>query len=68
MLKNIFLRYYFYFLYRLFAQDEFDPGFGDEGGGDATDAPGAPIDDLIIPLLFTGILTTIYFVNKKEPN
>ena len=47
----------------LFAQD---PGFGEEGGGDAQDAPVAPIDNLLLPLLVTGILTTIYFVRKKE--
>ena len=66
MLKNIFFTILFLFSVSSFAQDEYDPGFGDEGDGDAADAPGMPIDDLIIPLLFTGILTTIYFVNKKE--
>ena len=43
-----------------------DPGFGDEGGGDGQDAPVAPIDSLLIPLLVTGILTSIYFIKKKE--
>lgn len=43
-----------------------DPGFGDEGGGDAQDAPRTPIDDIIIPLLITGILTSIYFIKKKK--
>ncbi|WP_445712808.1 hypothetical protein [Flavobacterium sp.] len=43
-----------------------DPGFGDEGGGDAQDAPVTPINELIIPLLITGILTSIYFIKKRE--
>jgi hypothetical protein len=48
----------------LYAQG--DPGFGDEGGGDGQDAPVAPINGLLIPLLVTGILTSIYFIRKKE--
>ncbi|MQP52087.1 MULTISPECIES: hypothetical protein [unclassified Flavobacterium] len=43
-----------------------DPGFGDEGGGDGQDAPVTPINELIIPLLITGILTSIYFIKKRE--
>jgi hypothetical protein len=66
MLKNIFIAVLFLFSVSSLAQDEFDPGFGDEGGGDAADAPGAPIDNIVLPLLVTGILTTIYFVRKKE--
>jgi hypothetical protein len=66
MLKNIFIAVLFLFSVSSLAQDEFDPGFGDEGGGDAADAPGAPIDNIVLPLLVTGILTTIYFVHKKE--
>ena len=66
MLKNIFITVLFLFSVSSFAQDEFDPGFGDEGGGDAADAPGAPIDNIALPLLVTGILTSIYFVRKKQ--
>lgn len=66
MLKNIFFTILFLFSVSSFAQDEFDPGFGDEGGGDAADAPGAPINGLELPLLITGILTSIYFIKKKE--
>ncbi len=47
----------------LYAQD---PGFGDEGGGDGQDAPVTPINDIILPLLITGILTSIYYIRKKE--
>ena len=43
-----------------------DPGFGDEGGGDAQDLPQTPINNIVIPLLITGILTSIYFIKKKE--
>jgi hypothetical protein len=48
-------------------EEPFD-GFGSEGNGDAqTNAPNeAPIDSLLLPLLITGIITTIYFVRKKE--
>lgn len=49
-----------------FVQAQVDPGFGEEGGGDAQTAPTAPIDNLLLPLLITGIITTIYFVRKKE--
>jgi hypothetical protein len=69
MLKNIFITVLFLFSVSSFAQDEFDdPGFGDEGGGDAADAPGeaVPIDGVLYPLLITGLLTAIYYVNKKE--
>jgi hypothetical protein len=41
LLKNIFIAVLFLFSVSSLAQDEFDPGFGDEGGGDAADAPGA---------------------------
>ena len=47
----------------LYAQD---PGFGEEGGGDGQDAAPAPINNIVIPLLVTGILTSIYFIKKKE--
>ncbi|WP_445715202.1 hypothetical protein [Flavobacterium sp.] len=43
-----------------------DPGFGDEGGGDAQDAPTTPINNIILPLLITGIITSIYYIKKKE--
>lgn len=47
----------------LYAQD---PGFGDEGGGDGQDAPVTPINNIILPLLITGIITSIYFIKRKE--
>lgn len=47
----------------LYAQD---PGFGDEGGGDAQDAPNAPINGLEVPLLITGIVVAIVLLRKKE--
>ena len=43
-----------------------DPGFGDEGGGDAQDAPQTPIDGITIPLLITGITVAIVLLRKKE--
>lgn len=43
-----------------------DPGFGGGTGDPATEPVQAPIDDIIIPLLITGILTSIYFIKKKE--
>lgn len=43
-----------------------DPGFGDEGGGDAQDAPNAPIDGILIPLFISGLLLSIYVLRKKE--
>lgn len=66
MLKNIFFTILFLFSVSSFAQDEIDPGFGYEGDGDAADAPAAPINGLELPLLITGILTSIYFIKKKE--
>ena len=51
----------------IYSQEDGFDGFGDEGDGDAqTNAPNAPIDSLVIPLLVTGILTSIYFISKKE--
>ena len=47
----------------LYAQD---PGFGDEGGGDGQDAPVTPINKIILPLLITGIITSFYYLKKKE--
>lgn len=47
----------------LYAQD---PGFGDEGGGDGQDAPVTPINNIILPLLITGIITSFYYLKKKE--
>ena len=43
-----------------------DPGFGDEGVGDAQDAPGAPIDGITLPLLITGITVAVILIRKKE--
>ena len=68
MLKHILFSFFLVFSVSAFAQDEFDPGFGDEGGGDAADAPAAPISDLTYPLLITGIAASIYFAKKKQEN
>lgn len=66
MLKKICLLFFLILSTAAIAQDEFDPGFGEEGGGDAADAPNAPINSTVIPLLITGILTSIYFIKKKK--
>ena len=50
-----------------YSQFDDDPGFGGGNGGDPASEPlQTPIDDIIIPLLITGILTSIYFIKKKE--
>ena len=48
------------------AQDEFDPGFGEEGSGDAADAPNALIDNVMLPLLATGIIISFYVLKKQK--
>ena len=48
-----------------FAQFD-DPGFGGDNRDPAENPVQTPIDNLLLPLLVTGILTTIYFVRKKE--
>ena len=72
MLKHFLFIFFVTFSTIIFAQDEFDPGFGDEGGGDAADAPNnapaAPISDLTYPLLITGVAASIYFAKKKQEN
>ena len=68
MLKHFLFIFFVTFSTVIFAQDEDggDPGFGDEGNGDAADAPNAPISDLTYPLLITGIAASIYFAKKKQ--
>lgn len=44
--------------------DELDPGFGDEGGGDAQEAPAATVDVVLIPLFITGIV--VYLLTHKN--
>ena len=66
MLKHILFIFFVTFSTIIFAQDGEDPGFGDEGGGDAADAPAAPINDLTYPLLITGVAASIYFAKKKQ--
>ena len=66
MLKHFLFFFFFTFSTIIFAQDGEDPGFGDEGGGDAADAPAAPINDLTYPLLITGVAASIYFAKKKQ--
>ncbi len=70
MLKHFLFIFFVTFSTVIFAQDEDggDPGFGDEGNGDAADAPNAPISDLTYPLLITGIAASIYFAKKKQEN
>ena len=68
MLKHFLFIFFVTFSTIIFAQDGEDPGFGDEGGGDAADAPAAPINDLTYPLLITGIAASIYFAKKKQEN
>ena len=50
-------------LTNLYAQD---PGFGDEGGGDAQDGPVAPISDNITEAMAAGILIAGYFFLKRK--
>lgn len=66
MLKKICLLFFLILSTAAIAQDEFDPGFGDEGSGDAADAPNAPIDGILIPLFISGLLLSIYVLRKKE--
>ena len=66
MFKHFILVFFVTFSTIIFAQDGEDPGFGDEGGGDAADAPAAPINDLTYPLLITGVAASIYFAKKKQ--
>ena len=71
MLKHFLFIFFVTFSTIIFAQDEEggDPGFGDEGNGDAADAPNAPaapINDLTYPLLITGVAASIYFAKKKQ--
>lgn len=68
MLKHFLFIFFVTFSTIIFAQDGVDPGFGDEGDGDAADAPAAPISDLTYPLLITGIAASIYFAKKKQEN
>ena len=71
MLKHFLFIFFVTFSTIIFAQDGDDPGFGDEGDGDAADAPNgpaAPISDLTYPLLITGIAASIYFAKKKQEN
>ena len=66
MFKHFLFIFFVTFSTIIFAQDDVDPGFGDEGGGDAADAPAAPINDLTYPLLITGVAASIYFAKKKQ--
>ena len=66
MLKHFLFIVFVTFSTIIFAQDGEDPGFGDDGGGDAADAPAAPINDLTYPLLITGVAASIYFAKKKQ--
>lgn len=66
MFKHFLFIFFVTFSTIIFAQDGDDPGFGDEGGGDAADAPAAPINDLTYPLLITGVAASIYFAKKKQ--
>jgi len=52
----------------LLAQDE-DPGFEDDGGGDAGNTPNAPINENLTLGLVTGVLIAgYYFVYKRKEN
>lgn len=56
-------------LSNLYSQTANDPGFGDEGGGDGQDAPGAPINDYLNHAILLGIMIGGYYlVTKKEKN
>lgn len=68
MLKHFLFIFFVTFSTIIFAQDGEDPGFGDEGGGDAADAPATPISDLTYPLLITGIAASIFFAKEIQEN
>lgn len=51
-------------LSNLYSQN--DPGFGDEGGGDGQDAPGAPIDDYLNHAILLGIMIGGYYLVTKK--
>lgn len=65
MLKKICLLFFLILSSAAIAQDEFDPGFGEEGSGDAADAPNTPIDNVILPLFVTGIFISFYVLKKQ---
>ena len=65
MLKKICLLFFLVLSTAAIAQDEFDPGFGGEGSGDAADAPNTPIDNVILPLFVTGIFISFYVLKKQ---
>ena len=66
MFKHFLFIFFVTFSTIIFAQDGEDPGFGDEGGGDAADAPATPISDLTYPLLITGIAASIFFAKLNQ--
>lgn len=66
MLKKICLLFFLILSTAAIAQDGFDPGFGEEGSGDAADAPNAPIDNVMLPLLATGIIISFYVFKKTK--
>ena len=68
MFKHFLFIFFVTFSTIIFAQDGEDPGFGDEGGGDAADAPATPISDLTYPLLITGIAASIFFAKEIQEN
>lgn len=69
MFKHFLFIFFVTFSTIIFAQDDGDdPGFGDEGGGDAADAPATPISDLTYPLLITGIAASIFFAKEIQEN
>ena len=53
-------------LSNVYSQTANDPGFGDEGGGDAQDAPGAPIDDYLNHAILFGIMIGGYYLVSKK--
>lgn len=64
-LKSFLFLILFFISSSAMAQDEFDPGFGDEGGSDAADAPLAPINQVNLPLLITGAILSFYLLKKE---
>ena len=58
--------FYTLLLFSSFTFAQLDPGFGDGGGGDPAQEPAAPIDNIVLPLLLTGVACAIYYSKKNK--
>lgn len=47
-------------------EEDGDPGFGGGSGDPATEPVQTPIDNLLLPLLVTGIITAVVLIRKQQ--